>query len=87
MMGKLILPRQPHAGAGIAITFQGEAPNQGVFWEVVGVDPESGAEGQAVGSLKWEQTRTDAASLAINYYCAPRGAAGRIDRIKAMVRR
>ena len=87
MMGKLILPRYPTAGAGIAITFQGDAPNQGVFWEVVGVDPETGNEGPAVGALKWEQTRTNAASLSINFYSAPGGAAGMIDRIKATVRR
>ena len=49
-MAGLILPRHPTAGAGVAVTFQGRAPNQGVFWEVVSVDPDTGAEGLARGS-------------------------------------
>ena len=70
-MARLILPRHPTAGAGVAITFQGHSPNQGVFWEVVSVDPETGVEGLARGSLKWQWTRTDGAGLSVNFYFAP----------------
>jgi hypothetical protein len=81
-MAKLILPRHPTAGAGVAVTFQGRGPNQGVFWEVVSVDPDTGAEGLASGSLKWQWTRTDRAGLSINFYFAP-DTSGCIERIRA----
>lgn len=70
-MARLILPRHPNAGAGVAVTFQGDAPNQGVYWEVVSVDPVTGTEGLGRGMLKWERTRTDGAGLTVNYYFAP----------------
>ena len=81
-MAELILPRQPTAGAGVAVTFQGRGPNQGVFWEVVSVDPDTGAEGLARGSLKWQWTRTNRAGLSVNFYFAP-ASSGCMERLRA----
>jgi hypothetical protein len=80
-MAKLILPRHPTAGAGAAVTFQGDAPNQGVYWEVVSVDPDTGAEGLAHGSLKWQRTRTNGAGQSVNYYFAL-ASSGHTERIR-----
>ena len=82
-MGRLIIPRQPEAGAGIAITYQGDAPDQGVFWEVVSVDPNTGAEGLSRGYLKWARTRTNGAGQSVNYYFAPPGDSGQALRYSA----
>lgn len=70
-MGELIAPRHPTAGAGVAVTFQGDAPDRGVFWEVVSVDPSTGVEGVSRGYLKWTRTRTNGAGQSVNYYFAP----------------
>lgn len=82
-MGELIVPRQPTAGAGIAITYQGTGPDQGVFWEVVSVDPNTGDEGLARGYLKYARTKTDGAGLSVNYYFAPPGDSGQSVRYDA----
>lgn len=75
-MSELIVPRQPTAGAGIAITYQGASPDQGVFWEVVSIDPNTGVEGVARGYLKWARTRTNGAGQSVNYYFAPAADSG-----------
>lgn len=75
-MSQLLVPRHPTAGAGIAVTFQGDAPDQGVFWEVVSVDPNTGAENVARGYLKWTRTRTNGAGQSVNYYFAPASGSG-----------
>lgn len=79
-MGELIVPRNPVAGAGIAVTFQGDTSNQAVYWEVVSVDPNTGVEYPGRGYLKWRRTRTDAAGLSINYYFGPPPGKGLVPR-------
>lgn len=75
-MGELIAPRHPTAGAGVAVTFQGDAPDRGVFWEVVSVDFNTGAEDVARGYLKWQRTRTNGAGQSVNFFFAPTGDSG-----------
>ena len=70
-MAELVAPRKPTARAGVAVTYRGGTPNQAVYWEVVYVDPDTGAEWASRGYLKWRRTRTDAAGQSLNYYYAP----------------
>lgn len=70
-MAELIAPRNPNAGAGVAVTFKGSAPNHAVYWELKSVDPDTGVEYPGRGYLKWQRTRTDAAGLSVNYYFGP----------------
>ena len=71
-MARLILPRQPTAGAGVAVTFQGRCPNQGVLLGSGECGPGHWREeGLARGSLKWQRTRTNGAGQSVNFYFAP----------------
>jgi hypothetical protein len=81
---EILAPFQPRIKGGGVITVKGEAPGQAIFFELVSIDPESGEEGPAWGSLRWPLRRTDGSSLATNIYLAPidPAYAGGIDRVK-----
>ncbi len=80
----IILPSQPRIGGGVVVTAVGDGPDQAIYWELVGLDPETGEEGPGLGSLKWQVTRTDASNRSANIYQAPTDPAyaGRTERIK-----
>jgi hypothetical protein len=74
----------PRIKSGAVLTAVGDAPDQAIYWEVLGLDPESGEEGPALGSLKWSVTRTDASCRSVNLYQSPTDPlyAGRTERFK-----
>jgi hypothetical protein len=74
----------PRVGGGLSITwFSGEAEIP-THWSIVGINPGTGAEEAANGSLKYDRVKTDKTGRAVNYYLSPtdEGAVGNIDRIK-----
>jgi hypothetical protein len=84
MAVKLSMQTQPRIGAGGVVTAIGDAVDQALYWELVSYDPATGLEGVAMGSLKYQRTRTDAAKLSANIYYAPtdNSLAGKTDRVK-----
>ena len=69
---------------GVVLTAVGDAPDQALYWELVGLDPETQAEVPGLGSLKWSVTRTDGGSRTVNLYQSPTDTAlaGRVERIR-----
>ena len=45
----VIVPSQPRIKGGAVLTAVGDAPDQALYWELVGLDPETQAEGPALG--------------------------------------
>ena len=80
----VIVPSQPRIKGGAVLSAVGDVPDQALYWELVGLDPETQAEGPGLGSLKWSVTRTDASSRAVNLYQSPTdpALAGRVERIR-----
>ena len=80
----VIVPSQPRIKGGVVLTAVGDAPDQALYWELAGLDPETQGEGPALGSLQWSVTRTDASSRAVNLYQSPTdpALAGRVERIR-----
>ena len=68
---RLLAPFTPRIGGGGMITAVADYPGQALFWQLVGFDPATGLEGEALGSLKWDHTRADPAGLSVNPYLAP----------------
>lgn len=80
---EITLPPRVHIKAGGVITCKTD-PGGAVYWDLVGVNHETGSEEAAHGSLKWNFTRAGNNGLATNIYYAPTGSlAGHIDRIYA----
>jgi hypothetical protein len=80
----VLVPFISRIGGGGAITVVSTEENRAIYWELVSYDPETGFEGPAYGSLKWEMTKTDATKRSMNFYFAPTDPiyAGKIDRVK-----
>ena len=80
----ILTPSPPRINSGAVITAVGDAPDQALYWELLGLDPDTGEEGPALGTLKWQVTRTDASCRAVNLYQAPKNPAyaGRVERFK-----
>jgi hypothetical protein len=83
----ILAPFKPRINAGGVITAAVGIVGVPVHWELVSVDPDTGAEGVALGSLKFEMTISDGAGLTANAYYAPSdpGAVGAIERIRVRV--
>jgi hypothetical protein len=83
----LIAVGQPLIAGGVALTVVGNTVGQAVYWELVSYDPETGAEGPALGQLMYNKTVTDGAMHSKNYYFSPHdpALAGKTDRVKATV--
>ena len=81
---KILSPFQPTIKGGGIITAMAEIPGQALYWELKGLDPDTGAEGSPYGSLRWDHSRADQAGLSCNIYLAPTdpALAGRTDRLK-----
>ena len=80
----VIVPSQPRIKGGAVLTAIGDVPDQALYWELLGLDPDTGEEIPGLGSLKWRVTRTDASSRAVNLYQSPTdpALAGRVERIR-----
>lgn len=81
---RLLAPFQPHVKGGGVITAVADAPGQALYWELVGLDPATGQEGEPYGSLRWDHTQASQSGLSCNIYLAPIDPemSGRIDRVK-----
>ena len=80
----LLAPTSPCIKGGAVLTAVGDIPDQALYWEVVGLDPETGEEGPGLGSLQWTVTRTDTSFRSVNLYRAPSDPAyaGWVERVK-----
>jgi len=71
-MSRIIVPFPPRVGCSGVVTFQGDRPDQAIFWELVSYDPaDPDVEHPPQGSLKFPVTKTDKSSLTVNVYRAP----------------
>jgi len=57
----VIVPSQPRIKGGAVLTAVGDAPDQALYWELVGLDRKPKRRAR-LGSLKWRVTQTDASS-------------------------
>ena len=70
--------------AGGVITVVADVPGQALYWELKGLDPDTGEEGAPYGSLRWDHTRAGQSGLSCNIYLAPTDPemSGHTDRVK-----
>ena len=71
-------------GGGLVLTAEADYPGQAIYWELVGVDQDSGMEISPLGSLRWDRRRAGNTRLATNLYLAPNApwTGNKTDRIK-----
>jgi hypothetical protein len=86
-MPKLTTPAPTCIGGGLVLTAQADFPGQAIYWKLVGVNLDTGAEIAPLGSLRWAFRQADHTGYATNIYMAPKTpwVGNKTDRIKAIV--
>ncbi|GEM_PF-1394628 len=86
-MPALITPPPTRIGGGLVLSALADSPGQAIYWEVVGVDLDTGLEVAPLGSLRWAVRQADPSGYATNIYLAPKTAwqCNLTDRIKIKV--